>query len=87
MQTTKNKRSFVETKTYKMKPIEIEVGEWYYKGCFIQRQYSPNLRKYHVFKDTEDQETIDTCQTFKHAVSLCNGNEVKSPFFGLKSFV
>ena len=68
-------------------PILIEVGEWYYKGCFIQlqNQYNhPELLKYHIFKDTENQETIKTCGTFSEAKLLCDINEVKNPVSGWK---
>ena len=70
-----------------MTPVTIETGEWYYKGCFIQRQDNPHLLRYHVFKDTENQETINTCSSFKEAILLCDINEVKNPFLGLKSFI
>lgn len=68
------------------KPIQIEVGEWYYKGCFIQEQDHPSLLKYHVFKDTELQETIDVCSSFKQAKKLCQENEVIKPKIGLVGF-
>ncbi len=31
------------------KPIKIEIGEWWFKGCFIQQQDHPKLSKYIVF--------------------------------------
>ena len=69
------------------KPYKIEIDEWYYKGCFIQKQEHPKLPKYHVFKDTENQETIDGCYTFQEAKKLCELNEVKNPLNGLKSYI
>ena len=54
-----------------MKPVLIEIGEWSYNGCFIQIQNHPLLLKYHVFRDSEKQETIGTCATFKEAKKLC----------------
>lgn len=69
------------------KPIQIESGEWYFKGCFIQNQEHPALSKYHVFKDTEQQETIDTCNTMVEAKKLCRLNEVINPYLGLSSFM
>jgi len=74
-------------KNIRMKPKQIENGEWYYKGCFIQKQTHPLLLKYHVFKDTEAQETISTCSTLKEAISLCDANEVETPFLGINSFL
>jgi len=58
------------------KPIHIESQEWWYKGCFIQGQDHPELLKYVVFKDTEDQEHVGVCNTFKQAKKLCEDNEV-----------
>ena len=40
------------------KPVQIEIGEWWYKGCFIQEQNHQMLSKYVVFKDTELQERV-----------------------------
>lgn len=70
----------------KEKPIQIEVGEWYYKGCFIQDQSSSphDLPKYHVFQDTDEQMTVGTCWTFTEAKRLCVINEVKNPVSGWK---
>lgn len=69
----------------KDKPTQIEDGEWYYKGCFIQSSVMPHVHKgYFVFKDTEYQETIGSPHTFAEAKSLCEKNEVKQPYFGLK---
>ena len=53
------------------KPVLIEIGEWYYKGYFIQLQIHPLLLKYHVFRDSKEQETIGTCATFREAKKLC----------------
>jgi hypothetical protein len=69
------------------KPIQIEADEWWFKGCFIQKQIHPLIKPYHVFKDTEQQETIDTCFTFTEAKKLCNLNEVKDFKQGYKSFL
>lgn len=68
------------------KPIAIEVGEWYFKGCFIQEQDHYMLDKYVVFKDTEDQDHVGTASSMVMAKKLCIDNEVKEPHLGLKSF-
>lgn len=68
------------------KPIAIEVGEWYFKGCFIQEQDHYMLDKYVVFKDTEDQDHVGTASSMAMAKKLCIDNEVKEPHLGLKSF-
>ena len=69
------------------KPIKIEGDEWWFKGCFIQKQSNPELKPYHVFKDTENQETVDTCFTFSEAKKLCVFNEVKDFKHGYKAFL
>lgn len=69
------------------KPIQIEVDEWWFKGCFIQKQYHPKLKPYHVFKDTENQETVDTCFTFTEAKKLCDLNKIKDFKQGYKAFL
>lgn len=69
------------------KPIAIEVGEWWYKGCFIQEQNHPMLSKYVVFKDTELQEIVGTCGTMVEAKQLCKDNEVVDYKLGVKSFI
>ena len=69
------------------KPIQIEIDEWWFKGCFIQKQMNPNIKPYHIFKDTEQQDTIGTCFTFAEAKQLCNLNEVKDFKQGYKTFL
>ena len=70
-----------------MKPYKIDTVEWYYKGCFIQKNNHPKLSIYCIFKDTKDQETIGECYTFTEAKKLCELNEVINPFIGLESFI
>jgi len=69
------------------KPIQIDVDEWWFKGCFIQRQIHPNLHPYHVFKDTKNQEAVGTCITFTGAKRLCCLNEVKDYEQGYEVFI
>jgi len=60
----------------KEKPIQIEVGEWLYKGCFIQEFKHPKLvGKYEIFKNDEAQTHVDRCYTFTEAKKLCEENE------------
>jgi hypothetical protein len=68
------------------KPFQIEVGEWWFKGCFIQEQNHPQLDKYIVFKDTEAHEHIGTASRFKDAVQLCKDNEVTDYKLGIEAF-
>jgi len=68
-------------------PIQIETDEWWYKGCFIQEQIHPELLKYHVFKDTIEQETIGTTNSFVRAKEMCVDNEVKDYKIGWRSFL
>lgn len=80
--------TFVKNKLIIMnKPIAIEVGEWWFKGCFIQEQDHPMLSKYVVFKDTELQERVGTASTMREAKKLCVDNEVTDYKFGYKSFL
>lgn len=60
----------------KEKPRQIEVGEWIYKGCFIQEQQHPMLAgKYAVFKNDLLQVHIGRAYTFTEAKALCEANE------------
>lgn len=59
-----------------MKPIQIETGEWLYKGCFITEFKHPKLiGKYEVFKNNKTQDHIDRCHTMTEAKKLCEQNE------------
>jgi len=59
-----------------MKPRQIEVGEWLYKGCFIQVSEHPKLTgKYEVFKNDKPQSHVGRCYTFTEAKILCKENE------------
>ena len=69
------------------KPIQIEGGEWWFKGCFIQEQNHPKLSKYVIFKDTDLQETVGTASNMREAKKLCVDNEVVEYKFGYKSFI
>jgi len=57
------------------KCIQIESGEWLYKGCFIQESVHPRLvGKYEVFKNNKSQSHIGRCYTFTEAKKLCREN-------------
>lgn len=74
----------------KNKPIQISTDEWWYKGCFIQKNDDylwSRIKKFSVFKDTSLQETIDNCWTMNEAKSLCKLNEVKNPYYGYEQFL
>ncbi len=68
------------------KPFKIEIGEWWFKGCFIQEQNHPLLAKYIVFQDTELQMNVGTASNFKDAVQLCKDNEVTDYKLGIEAF-
>lgn len=58
------------------KPIQLELGEWLYKGCFIQESVHPKLiGKYEVFMNNKDQGHVDRCYTFTEAKRICRENE------------
>lgn len=69
------------------KPVQIESGEWWYKGCFIQKQNHPKLKPYIVFQDTEIQTTVGDCYTFTEAKKIATIFEVKKYKYGPESFV
>ena len=69
------------------KPIQIAPDEWWFKGCFIQKQEHRYLKPYYVFKDTKEQESIGSCLTFSEAKKLCTLNEVINYKQGYKSFI
>lgn len=70
-------------------PIKITDGEWWFHGLFIQKQNHPhyNLMPYHIFMDTEIQETIGFCTTFKEAKEICKLNKNANYKYGCKSFL
>lgn len=58
------------------KPKQIEVGEYLYKGCFIQEStHSKLIGKYEVFKNDKPQSHVGRCYTFTEAKKLCVENE------------
>lgn len=60
----------------KEKLRQIEVGEWLYKGCFIQKSKHPKLvGNYEVFKNNKQQSHVGRCYTFMEAKRLCVENE------------
>lgn len=61
-------------------PKQIEVGEWLYYGCFIQKQQHPDLAPYVVFKNDKPQTHVGTAYTFTEAKKLCRLNEVKEEY-------
>jgi hypothetical protein len=68
------------------KPFQIEVGEWWFKGCFIQEQNHPQLDKYIVFQDTVLGMIVGTASKFTDAVQLCKDNEVTDYVQGIEAF-
>ena len=61
---------------YKEKPKQIDVGEWLYKGCFIQEFIHPKLvGKYEVFKNDFIQTHVGRYYTFAEAKKSCEKNE------------
>lgn len=71
-----NSPNIIEEILSKEKPRKIEMGEWIYKGCFIQKSEHPHLKgKYEVFKNDEPQTHVDRCHTFAEAKRLCEENK------------
>jgi predicted Fe-S protein YdhL (DUF1289 family) len=62
----------------KEKLIQIEIGEWLYKDCFIQESIHPKLMgKYEVYKNDERQNHIGRCHTLAEAKKLCTENQIR----------
>lgn len=75
-------------KYYHSTPFQIEGDEWYFKGCFIQKNSHPNLfGKYEVFADDEQQTHIGRFTSFANAKKACKANEVKNPFIGILKII
>ncbi len=68
------------------KPFQIEVGEWWFKGCFIQEQNHPQLAKYTIFQDTVLGMTVGSASTMKEAIQICKDNEVTDYVQGIEAF-
>ena len=72
---TDNEPNIIEQIMAKEKPRQIEVDEWLYKGCFIQKSEHPQLiGKYEVFKNDEPQSYVGRCFIFTEAKVLCEKN-------------
>jgi len=61
------------------RPIQVEDGEWLYKGNFIQKQDHPELLKYCVFSAKDDRRHIGVSNTWKGAKELCKDNQENYP--------
>lgn len=68
------------------KPFQLEVGEWWFKGCFIQEQNHPQLDKYTIFQDTVLGMTVGSASKFTDAIKICKENEVTDYVQGIEAF-
>lgn len=68
------------------KPFQLEVGEWWFKGCFIQEQNHPQLAKYTIFQDTVLGMTVGSASKFTDAIKICKENEVTDYVQGIEAF-
>ena len=67
--------------------IQIEDGEWYYYGCFIQLSDHPSLYgKYEAWKDDDARTHIGRYDTMKEAKEACRENAVQVPKQGPHHF-
>lgn len=71
----------------KEKPVQIEIGEWLYKGNFIQEQNHPELPKFRIFGADKEQTHVGTCNTFAQAKNIAELNENKEPYYTLDFFL
>jgi hypothetical protein len=66
-------------------PVQIESGEWYFMGCYIQESEHPALfGRFEVFKDDEKQTHVGRYMKFSEAKKAAKVNAQKN---GLKSFL
>lgn len=59
------------------KPVQIEIGEWWFNGRIIQKQNHPLLSKYCSFNDNDENYLTMTHNTFKEATTYCLNNPNK----------
>ena len=73
----------------KDKPILIDVCEWYYKGCIIQKQDHQELMRYLIFQDDAYHLTVGMSHTFSEAKKIAELNEVPKELqkYGIDSFL
>lgn len=58
-----------------IKPVQIEVNEWWYKGWIIQEQSHPKLLPFWIFPDNEDENGMDkTFSSFDQCVQYIDEN-------------
>lgn len=65
----------MEKEFCKHKPIPVETGEWWYYGCFFQKNEHPSLLSYCVFQDSETEMVIGSTNSFVRAKELAIGNQ------------
>lgn len=70
-----------------MSPIPIAPNEWWYKGCFIQKNEHPRLLPFSVFEDIERQVTVGQATTMEEAQKLALKNKVEKFLYGPKVFL
>jgi hypothetical protein len=69
------------------RPVQIEIGEWWFNGRFIQKQVHPLLSPYVSFNDNEDGCMVETHTTFKEATKYCLDNPCNTPQHQPKDFI
>ena len=60
------------------KPVQIEIGEWWFNGRIIQKQNHPLLVPYVSFSDNKSS-FVQTHNTFKEAKIFCMENPCTNP--------
>lgn len=54
------------------KPVQIEIGEWWFNGRIIQQNNHPNLSKFTSFRDNDHAiRNIETHGSFNDAIKSC----------------
>lgn len=82
----------------RQKPVQIEDGEWWYKGCIIQNNKKllgfqhPRLMAYGVFWNTIGMNTPDNpgpyaCHTKAEAIAWCNAHPCANPVHQAEDFL
>jgi len=68
-----------------LKPIQLEIEEWWFNGQLIQYQNHPMLPKY-ITRECNELAYVVPHSTFKDAVNYCLDNPVLNPDITPKDF-
>lgn len=61
------------------KPVQIEIGEWWFNGRIIQQQNHPLLSRFVSFNDGPNSFLVQPHGSFDAAIGYCLRNPCKTP--------